>query len=266
MENKQSHSLRGKNAIICGSTSGIGLYAAKEFAASGSNVTLFARDEIKLKKVIKELSTDYNQNHQYIVGNFDIPEDINNLIKENIKNDNSYHILINNSGGPKAGSIIDSNINDFLVAFNRHLICNHILATNLLPGMKKFKYGRIVNIISTSVKQPIQGLGVSNTIRGAVASWAKTLSFEVAKYGITVNNILPGFTKTERLSSLILSKAKLQNRTEEEIAYEMKKQIPVDRFGLPEETAKAIAFLSSPSASYINGVSLAVDGGRLTTI
>ena len=132
--------------------------------------------------------------------------------------------------------------------------------------MEKENFGRIINIISTSVKQPIEGLGVSNTIRGAVASWAKTMSFEVAKLGITVNNILPGYIETGRLNSIIEFKARSNKQTKNEITKKMKQQIPIGRFGFPEELAKAIAFLASPAAGYINGVSLAIDGGRLTSI
>ena len=207
-----------------------------------------------------------NKNHRFLVGDFNHPDSIQSIIKKDISQGNTYHILINNSGGPKAGLIVEAKTAEFIEGFNRHLICNHILSTSLLSGMKDETYGRIINIISTSVKQPIQGLGVSNTIRGAVASWSKTLSFEVSKWGITVNNILPGFTDTDRLSSLISSTAKSSNHTEAEITKDMKNQIPTGRFGLPEETAKAIAFLASPAAGYINGVNLAVDGGRLSCI
>ena len=257
MENNLTSSLVGLNALICGSTSGIGFSTAKEFAKLGANVTLFSRNEEKLNECLSLLSHLNNQEHQYLVGDFNEPNDIQSIINDHIGAGNNYHILINNSGGPKGGPIIEA---------NRHLICNHVLAIELLNGMKKFNYGRIINIISTSVKEPIQGLGVSNTIRGSVASWAKTLSIEIAKYGITVNNILPGFTDTDRLASLIQSKSKLQNKSENDIAQIMKQQVPLGRFGLPQETAKAITFLVSPAAGYINGVSLAVDGGRLNSI
>ena len=258
--------MKNKNAMVCGSSKGIGASTAIELSKLGASITLVARNEESLSEVLEQLDSSMDQKHSYLLADFDNSEKLKNTISDFVEKNPPIHILINNSGGPKPGPIINANTDDFINAFNRHLICNHILVQALVPNMKKIGFGRIINITSTSVKEPIKGLGISNTIRGAVATWAKTLSFELGEFGITVNNILPGFTKTERLSSLILSKAKLQNRTEEEIAYEMKKQIPVDRFGLPEETAKAIAFLSSPSASYINGVSLAVDGGRLTTI
>ena len=266
MANKLSTSLIGLNALVCGSTSGIGQSTAQEFAISGANVTLFARNKEKLSSSIALLQNSDKQEHKYLVGDFNSPDNIQEIIEAHILSGNKYHILINNSGGPNGGPIVDAHTSEFIEGFNRHLICNHILAQALLPGMKDHHYGRIINIISTSVKQPIQGLGVSNTIRGAVASWAKTLSFEVAQNGITVNNILPGFTDTDRLSSLIQAKSKSHDLSEDVITMDMKQQIPTGRFGMPQETAKALAFLASPAAGYINGVSLAVDGGRLNSI
>jgi len=266
MENNLTTSLHGLNALVCGATSGIGNATVIEFAELGANVTLFARNEAKATQTMASLTSSDHQSHQYLLGDFDNPKEIESIIKNHIDSGNKYHILINNSGGPKGGPIADANIEEFLVVFNRHLICNHILFQALFSGMKKNKYGRVINIISTSVKQPIPGLGVSNTIRGAVASWAKTLSLEVAKDGITINNILPGFTDTERLSSLIEAKATSGAISIDEVAKAMKSTIPSKRFGTPQETAKAIAFLASPASGYINGVSLAVDGGRLTCI
>jgi len=266
MENNLSTSLSGLNALVCGSTSGIGLATAMEFAMSGASVTLFARNEKKLIDKVSMLECSNKQNHNYLVGDFDDIESIQKIINNSISKGSNYHILVNNSGGPKGGSIIESNHSEFIVAFKRHLINNHILSQALIPEMIKFNYGRIINIISTSVKEPIIGLGVSNTIRGSVASWAKTLSREVAKNNITVNNVLPGFTDTNRLSSLIISKSKSTGKSEEEISNNMKASVPTGRFGMPQETAKAIAFLASPASGYINGVNLAVDGGRLNSI
>ena len=264
MENNQLISLEGLNALICGSTSGMGRAAAHEFASSGASVTLFARNEKKLKETLASLDNSLKQNHTYIIGDFNEPDHIKKIIHEHINDKNIYHILINNSGGPKGGPISDADTSEFIESFNRHLICNHVITQALLEGMRSFNYGRIINIISTSVKQPIEGLGVSNTIRGAVASWSKTLSFEVARHGITVNNLLPGFTDTDRLSSLIQARAKTNNKSEEAIADAMKDQIPIGRFAKPEEIAKVLVFLASPAAGYINGVNLAVDGGRLS--
>ena len=266
MENKLTTSLIGLNALVCGSTSGIGLSTAKEFAESGASVTLFARNEEKLKNTLLLLANSDDQKHQYLIGDFNNPESLKEIMEFHVSSGNKYHVLINNSGGPRGGPIIDADTSEFIETFNRHLICNHILTQTLLEGMKLLNYGRIINIISTSVKEPIQGLGVSNTIRGAVASWAKTLSIEVGKHGITVNNILPGFTDTDRLTSLIKARSQSQGTSEDDISMGMKKQVPLGRFGSSEETAKAIAFLASSAAGYINGVSLAVDGGRLSSI
>ena len=266
MKNNLSSSLIGLNALICGSTSGIGLSTAVEMANQGANITLFSRNNEKLKKTIKLLSTDQNQNHNFLVGDFNNPQQIKNVISEYLQKTDKITILVNNSGGPKGGSIIDAQSSEFIETFNRHLICNHILTKALFSGMKEAAFGRIINIISTSVKEPIEGLGVSNTVRGAVASWAKTLSSEIGKYGITVNNILPGFTSTERLASLIKSKAKANDISEKIVTNKMLEKIPLGRFGEPEEIAKVISFLSSKAANYINGVSLAVDGGRLSSI
>ena len=204
--------------------------------------------------------------HQYLIGDFDNSNNIKFAIENHINNANQYHILINNSGGPIGGPIVKADSSEFVNAFNRHLICNHILFQALYQGMQQLNFGRVINVISTSVKQPIAGLGVSNTVRGAVASWSKTLSFEVAKHGITVNNILPGFTDTERLGSLIESKATTNKVSVEAIKKDMINTVPNARFGKPEETAKAIAFLASRAAGYINGINLAVDGGRLTSL
>jgi len=266
MENNLITSLNGLNALICGGTSGIGKATAIEFSNLGANVTVFARNNDKLKQTVKLLSNDGNQHHQYLVGDFDHSNGIKQIIENHISDGNQYHILINNSGGPKGGLIVKANSEEFIVGFNRHLICNHIIFQALHPGMKQFNFGRVINIISTSIKQPIPGLGVSNTIRGAVASWAKTLSFEVGVDGITVNNILPGYTDTERLASIVESKSTAQNISIKDVVNTMQGTVPVRRFGKPEEIAKTIAFLASPAASYISGVSLAVDGGRLSSL
>lgn len=256
-------SLKDKNAIVCGSTSGIGKAIAIEFASLGASVTLIARNEKKLKQVIIELDNDCGQRHNFVAVDFDKPDILKSKMIDYVKQNPPVHILVNNTGGPPAGDITKADVSEFQKSFSRHLVCNQILVQALLEGMKKEKYGRIINVISTSVKQPINDLGVSNTIRGAVASWAKTLANEVGKFGITVNNILPGATKTERLYEIIKNRATKRGKTEIEIVSEMTNEIPARRFAEPEELAYAAAFLSSPSASYINGVSLAVDGGRI---
>src|ERR1035437_7079876 len=199
--------LKNKNAIVCGSTQGIGKAIAVELALLGANITLVARDESKLKNVSTELDSPKGQKHNYLVADFTKPNELKKKIEE-YTSKNSVHILINNTGGPAGGPIIDAKTEEFTQAFSNHLLCNHILVQAVVGGMKKEKYGRIINIISTSVKQPIKGLGVSNTIRAAVANWSKTLAGELAPFGITVNNILPGTTNTARLTTLMEARAK----------------------------------------------------------
>lgn len=253
--------LTGKNAVVCGSTQGIGKASAAELALLGANVTLVARDEAKLKAVASELDTSRNQKHAYLVADFSRPEELKKTI-EAYAAKHSVHILVNNTGGPAGGPITDAQTEEFTQAFSNHLLCNHILVQALAPGMKKEKFGRIINIISTSVKQPIKGLGVSNTIRAAVASWAKTLAGELGSFGITVNNVLPGATGTQRLQSLLSARSKRAGISEQEEAAEWLKEIPTGRFAEAAEIANAVAFLATPAASYINGINVPVDGGR----
>ncbi|MEQ8927972.1 MAG: SDR family oxidoreductase [Fulvivirga sp.] len=258
--------LKGKTAVVCGSTDGIGKATALELANYGANIILIARNEAKLKETIKALSTKDKQSHHYIVADFDSPSELKKNLDSALSEIPSIEILVNNSGGPAGGKAIDANIEEYRLAFNRHLICNQILAQAVVPLMKKSGYGRIVNIISTSVKAPLPGLGVSNTIRGAVANWSKTLANELGGFGITVNNVLPGATQTIRLESIIKNKAKKLGKLESEIEKEMLAEIPAQRFASAEETAAAIMFLVSPSAGYINGINLPVDGGRLASL
>ena len=255
--------LKNKNAIVCGSTQGIGEASAIELAKLGANITLIARNESKLLNVLNKLDKSQGQVHSFVCIDFSdsktLKEEVN-LLKGN------YHILVNNTGGPAGGPITDANTDSFENAFRMHLVNNQILVQKVVEGMKAEGYGRIVNIISTSVKAPIPGLGVSNTIRGAVANWAKTLSIELGAYGITVNNVLPGFTNTNRLKSLITKKAEVQGESEEEIANAMKSGVPAARFGTANEVANAVAFLCAPAASYINGINVPVDGGRTKSL
>ena len=256
-------SLKTKNAIVCGSTQGIGKATAILLAKSGASITLLARNEEKLKIVLNDLDTSHGQKHGYLCIDFGNSNEFETKINELNK---TYQILINNTGGPPGGPIADAHPNAFKDAFQMHLINNQLLVQKVVEGMKKDGYGRIINVISTSVKAPILGLGVSNTIRAAVANWAKTLSLELGPYDITVNNVLPGFTNTNRLKSIISKKASLQGVSEEQIAADMKAGIPANRFGEAEEVANAIAFLASPNAAYINGINLPVDGGRTSSL
>jgi len=258
--------LKDKSAIVCGSTKGIGKAIALELASLGASVTLFARDASAMKKTLPELDSGQDQNHGYLEADFRFPEQVQGVISEFVAKQKSVHILVNNSGGPAPGSAIDADPHDFLNAFSQHLICNQHIVQAVFPLMKKQNYGRIINVISTSVRTPIQGLGVSNTTRGAVASWAKTLSVELGPYGITMNNILPGFTETGRLESLLTGKAKSRGIAYEELVLEMKNSIPARRFADPSETAALAGFLASPSAAFINGESIRVDGGATPSI
>jgi 3-oxoacyl-[acyl-carrier protein] reductase len=254
--------LTNRRAIVCGSTQGIGKAVAIELARLGANVVLVARNMDSLEKVKKTLDTTKGQRHDFISADFLYPEELKVKLDDFLTLNPDVDILVNNTGGPPGGPIASAKTEDFLKAFNNHLICNHILAQAVIESMKKRKYGRIINVISTSVKQPLKGLGVSNTIRAAVANWSKTLSVELAPFGITVNNVLPGATNTIRLSSLIEAKSEKTGHSTDFLRDEMLSEIPVGRFAEAEEIASAVAFLATPAAAYINGINLPVDGGR----
>mgnify|MGYP005864214601 CR=1 FL=1 len=246
--------LNNKNALVCGSTAGIGRATAMLLAAEGARVTLIARNEDKLKAVLAVLPGQ--RNHDYIVADFSNPNDVKSKVSDYISKNRGFHILVNNTGGPKAGAILTANLDEFESAFTQHLKCNHVLSQAVIPYMKEEGYGRIINMISTSVKQPIEGLGVSNTIRGAVANWSKTLASEVGPFGITVNNVLPGATSTGRLTDILHNVAKKINGSYEEAETMMKNVSPAKRFAKPEEIANAVVFLASEGAGYINGINL----------
>lgn len=252
--------LTNKNALVGGSTQGIGKATAIALANEGANVTLLARNEEALKAVLTELP-GVGQ-HGYIVADFSRPEELEEALAKN----NNFHILVNNTGGPRGGLIHEAEVSEFKNTFTMHLVCNHILVKACLAFMKSEGYGRIINVISTSVKQPLDGLGVSNTIRGAVANWSKTLANELGQFGITVNNVLPGATATERLAQIIKNKSVKTGISQEEASAAMKNSVPAKRFAKPEETADAITFLASERASYINGINLPVDGGRTKSL
>ena len=253
--------LDGKNAVVCGSTQGIGKASALELALLGADITLIARDEKRLKAVVKDLPTPLGQKHDYLVADFNNPESLQSGLEKHFSRE-TFHILVNNTGGPPPGTAFDAKSDEYIKAFTNHLLCNQVLVQALVPGMKKSQYGRIINIISTSVKVPIRGLGVSNTIRGAVANWAKTLSLELGPFGITVNNVLPGTAMTARLEALIKNRAKKSGKTVEDVRRDMIAEIPAGRIADASEVAAAVAFLASPAAAYINGINLPVDGGR----
>ena len=258
--------LSGKNALVCGASQGIGKAAALELAALGAQVTVVARNTEKLQKVVAELNAVNGLGNQFFSADFSKPEELKRKLEEYIEAGNEYQILVNNTGGPPAGPAHLANLTEFQDAFTAHLMCNHILAQAVIPSMRASAYGRIINVISTSVKQPLPNLGVSNTIRGAVANWAKTMANELGIDNITVNNVLPGATETDRLTGIIAGKASKLNISLEDAAASMSNAVPMKRFAKPEEVANAIAFLASPAASYINGINVPVDGGRTSSL
>ncbi|RMG84149.1 MAG: SDR family oxidoreductase [Bacteroidetes bacterium] len=257
--------LTGKNALVGGGSQGLGKACAIELATLGANITLVSRSAEKLSETKKLLDTSLGQKHDFLVADYSNPDDLQKKVHLLVQTKN-IHILINNTGGPPGGPIVQAEPAEFLSAFQNHLICNHLLAQAVLPGMKAGGYGRIINIVSTSVRIPIDGLGVSNTTRGAVAGWAKTLANEVAPFGITVNNVLPGSTETDRLFELLGARAQKAGISFEEEKRNWLSAIPMKRFGKPHEIATAVAFLASPAAAYITGVSLPVDGGKTKCI
>lgn len=259
-------SLAGKRAIACGSTQGIGRACALQFARLGAEVTLIARDESALTRVSRELDTSAGQTHRFICADFSDPPGLRDKVARHLQETGPVQVLLNNTGGPPHGPIIEAKPEDFQQAFSRHVVCNQMLVQTVLPGMKQASYGRIINIISTSVKEPIPGLGISNTTRWAVAAWAKTTAGELARYGITVNNLLPGYTATGRLDELIRAKAKAGGQSEDAVRQDMIGRIPMGRLASPDEIAAAAGFLASPAASYVTGINLTVDGGRTASL
>lgn len=254
--------LTGKRALVCGSSQGMGRACAVELARLGAEVTLVARTEATLRETLSALSTDAGQKHAHIVADFADSAGLQAKVADHVERTGPIQILVNNTGGPPHGAIVDATPEQFLQAISKHIVCNQLLVQTLLPGMKSSGYGRIVNIISTSVIQPIKGLGVSNTTRGAVANWGRTLAGELAPLGITVNNVLPGFTATGRLQTLFKAKAEKAGTTVEQVERSIVESIPMKRLADPAEIAGVVAFLVSPAASYLTGVNLPVDGGR----
>ena len=258
-------SLSGKRALVGGASRGIGRATAFELASLGADVCCIARNREQLEQLTGQLDTSGGQAHDYIAGDSSKFESLAEQISQKAMQQ-AFNIVINNTGGPPDGPANSAQTEEFVSAFTQHVLCNQAILKAVLPGMRDSGYGRIINVISTSVKQPIPGLGVSNTIRGAVASWAKTLAGELGQFGITVNNVLPGFTETDRLDEVISAKSGRSGQTPEETAKAMKASVPLGRFGHPGETAAAIAFLASPAAAYISGINLPVDGGRTASL
>ena len=255
--------LENRTAVVCGASQGIGLATAQHLAGLGARVIIVARNAQKLEAALQSLEEP--SRHAFAVADFSHPADVQEQIGAIVASE-TVHILVNNTGGPAGGPIVEAAPEAFMKTFEQHLICNQLLAQAVFPGMKEAGFGRIINVISTSVKQPLSGLGVSNTVRGAVANWAKTWANEVGMHGITVNNVLPGATDTGRLDEIISSKALKSGLSKEAIRKQMAAAVPMNRTGKPEEIARAITFLASPSASYISGINLPVDGGRTLSL
>lgn len=255
-------SMHGQRALVCGSTQGIGLAAAQELARLGATVCLLARDKSKLATALATLERSSGQQHDVLCADMSDTNALSAAVTAFVEQIGPVHILINNTGGPPPGPAHQAPLEAFESAFRLHLLAYQAMALAVVPGMKAAGHGRIINVISTSVKVPLHGLGVSNTIRGAVANWSKTLANELGAFNITVNNVLPGATETDRLAAILDGKAKRGGVSVDEAAEEMKREVPMRRFAKPEEVASAIAFLASPAAGYINGINLPVDGGR----
>lgn len=258
--------LAGRHALVCGASQGIGRACTMELANLGANVTALARREDVLQRLVSELPRIRpTQMHAFIVADSGDTDDLRAAVARLVAT-HPVHILVNNSGGPPPGPVHGAEIEAFLDAYRKHLVANHVLAETVIPGMQAAGYGRIVNIISTSVKEPIAGLGVSNTTRWAVASWAKTLATELAPFGITVNNVLPGSTKTPRIEQLVQTRAQKTGNSVAAMQQAMESEVPMRRFADPSEIAAAVAFLASPAAGYISGINLPVDGGRTRSL
>lgn len=253
--------LQGQNALVCGSTQGIGLAVATELARMGCTITLLARNATALAAVQASLPTPLAQQHGSIACDMLDTARLDALLSAHATQHHT-DILVNNTGGPAPGRAHEAAPSAFLAAFTQHLIGFQTMVLHVVPGMKERHHGRIINVISTSVKLPLPNLGVSNTIRGAVANWSKTLANELGPYGITVNNVLPGATGTDRLAAIISNKAQGTGLDQATVREEMLAEIPLGRFGKPEEIAAAVAFLAGPTAAYITGINLPVDGGR----
>lgn len=256
--------LSGKWALVCGASQGIGAAAAEELAELGASVILLSRSEEKLKQVKARLKN--SERHKTLSFDLSDYKNLNSLLSRNLSQDEIPVIVVNNSGGPPAGPLIEVSADEFKSAMSSHVCAAQEILKFALPKMKAAQYGRVINVISTSVKAPIQNLGLSNTIRGAMASWSKTMANELGAFGVTVNNVLPGYTETPRLESLVKKAAEKQGVSEDEVKTQWKNTIPLKRFAKPSETGAVIAFLATEAAGYINGINVPVDGGRTASL
>ncbi len=258
-------SLAGRHALVCGASAGIGRAAALALAGLGARVTGLARSREKLSALLPALREAGAPEAWALQADLDDRPALEQAVAEHLKRRGHVQVLVNNTGGPKAGPLLEAGEEALLEAFGRHVLAAQRLVRLVLPGMIGVDYGRIINVVSTSVREPIPNLGVSNTVRAAVAAWAKTLSKELPP-GVTINTVLPGYTDTERLSSLAEATAERTARTADEVRSGWLAAVPERRIGRPEELGAVIAFLASPAASYVRGVTLPVDGGRLNGI
>jgi 3-oxoacyl-[acyl-carrier protein] reductase len=261
-----NHSLADKHALVCGASEGIGRASAIALAELGASVTVLARRQVKLQELVDALPhPNARQQHGWLAADLNDEGPLRTLV-EQLAAVRPVHILVNNTAGPAGGAAHEAAPETYLAVFRQHLVANQVLLQAVLPGMRAARWGRIVNVISTSVKEPIANLGVSNTIRGAVASWAKTLAGELGPYGITVNNVLPGYTRTQRLEQILQERAQATGKDAQAIAAAMLATVPAGRFAEASEIAAAVAFLCTPDAGYVNGVNLPVDGGRTRSL
>ena len=258
--------LKGRHARVCGGSQGIGRAAAVELALLGAHVTLLARSRAPLEAALAQLPTVHAaQTHAWLAVDMGDHAALRAQV-EALAIDKPVQILVNNTGGPPGGPAHAAKVDEYVAAFRQHLLANQIVLSALLPGMRGAGFGRVVNVISTSVKEPIRNLGVSNTIRGAVASWAKTLASELGPFGITVNNVLPGYTRTQRLEQILGDRARSSGQSEDAVGKAMLATVPAGRFADASEIGAVIAFLASPAAGYVNGINVPVDGGRTQSL
>ena len=260
-----NHSLADKHALVCGASEGIGRASAIALAQAGLSVTVLSRRAEKLRELVAELPAAEGQLHGFVATDANDTEGLSSAVGA-LCAKRPVQVLVNNTAGPAGGPAHLATPDQYLAVFRQHLVANQVLVQAVLAGMRAAGYGRIVNIISTSVKEPIANLGVSNTVRGAVAGWAKTLASELGPFGITVNNVLPGYTRTQRLEQILEERATATGKPREAIAAAMLATVPAGRFAEAAEVAAAVAFLCSPQAGYINGINLPVDGGRTRSL